>query len=53
MIIEHDHLSTFDKSEDFCALQPCPVPKPLNLPGVSTLSALNTFGHGWPDASQA
>jgi len=46
MIIEHDHLSIFDRSEGFCGLQSCRSPKMLNSPGVMVpVSALGIFQH--------
>jgi hypothetical protein len=45
MIIEHAHLSIFERGEDFCALQPGPVPKMLNSRGMDGITALSTFGH--------
>jgi hypothetical protein len=35
IIIEHDHLGTFGKAEDFCGLRSGPVPKMLNSAGVA------------------
>jgi hypothetical protein len=45
MIIEHDHLSIFGRTERFCGLRRRLMPKVLNSLGLGTpVAALSSFG---------
>jgi hypothetical protein len=50
MLSEDAHVSTFDKSEDFCAFQASPASKLLNSPSLSAFDESEHLRREWSDA---